>query len=153
MPENTVLGIEANRFAIRAVLSGIANDTLNSIEAKPHEHERIAEFIRYSLRSHPSLRIVGSPLDEWPTGLLALLEQNAPVRWLPPSVMRRTVREAADWYRHRRLLRARFYTWLERRQVDDRYWSPLELVLAWEEHLAVESRALVSAAREKYALY
>jgi hypothetical protein len=153
MSEQQLLGIDANRYAIRAVVTGESTEILHAVEAKPHERRQLVEFTRFSVRENPSTRIVGSPFDDWPDGLLTEVEQAAgPVCWLPPTLVRGTTAPGASWQRQRRLQRARFYTWLHRRQGEDCYWSSLELVLAWEEFLAFESCTLIAHERDKHGL-
>jgi hypothetical protein len=154
MTEPCLLGIDSNRYAIRAVLTGDQSESTHAVEAKPYESHRVVEFVQHHLRQQGTLRIVASPLDEWPEGLLTQLEcSGASVSWLPPNTLRGAATEAAEWQRQRRLQRARFYTWLHRQQKAIRYWSSLELVLAWEEFLATETRALVAHERDKHGLY
>jgi len=153
MSEPSVVGIDASRYAIRAAVTGAHSEILHAIEAKAHEPNRVVDFVRDCFRSQPSLRLIASPLDDWPNGLLPQLEQvGTPVSWLPPTLVRGTATEASDWQRQRRLQRARFYAWLHRQQKQDRCWSSLELVLAWEEYLATESRSRIAHEREKHGL-
>lgn len=131
-----ILAIDASPFAIRAVVTPGGPEVLDSVQAQPHEGVWFASWAQTQSRRYPGMRVVGSPLDEWPTGLEeALRAQGLQVNWLSPKLARGAFGQLAQWARKRRLHRARLLAFLAHGAEEFTYRSAAEPVLRWE-HLA-----------------
>jgi hypothetical protein len=62
--------------------------------------------------------VVGSPLDEWPDGMIQAVERiGHQAAWLNPSLMRRLYNVCRPWNLHRKIHRAYFLGYLHLRNA------------------------------------
>ncbi len=89
-----VVAVDASAYAIRAIVTGAGHELIHALECKPHESERAANWIGRIAQAHAQVRVVGSPLDDWPAGLeQQLREHGLTVDWcgrkhLMPSLVK-----------------------------------------------------------------
>lgn len=152
---NKIMAIDANPFAVRAVLVQDGLTLLDSLEAKPHRLGSVIRFVDKHARSNPGLRVVGSPLDSWPDGLQWQLEDAGHLtRWLPPHIARGVQHDWAPWQLRRRLLRARLLAYLDHQATLEpcSHYLPYH-ALRWERLMALESLQEIDDAAQHAGLY
>ena len=98
-----ILSVDLNSYAQRATLLSPEGELLQHYVAPPQAYA--ASWLRKILRSE--LLVVGSPLDEWPEGFSAVVQDaGAQLQWLNPGLMRRLYTVCRPWNLHRKLHRA-----------------------------------------------
>lgn len=114
------------------------HELIHALECKPHESERAANWIGRIAQAHAQVRVVGSPLDDWPAGLeQQLREHGLTVDWLPPRIMKAIFYPLHTWNRRRRLHRARLLGYLAMENCHDSF-DAVEVAREWERQVAQE---------------
>lgn len=100
-----ILSVDLNSYAQRATLLSPEGELLQHYVAPANAYG--ASWLRKIVRSE--MVVVGSPLDEWPDGSAAVLQDaGAQLQWLNPTLMRRLYSVCRPWNLHRKLHRAHF---------------------------------------------
>lgn len=134
-----VVAVDASAYAIRAIVTGEGHELVHALECKPHELQRAAKWIGRIAEDHAELRVVGSPLDDWPAGLEQELRLHGiTVDWISPRIMRSIFYPLQAWNRRRRLHRARLLAFLAKEADQASSTEAVFLARQWERQVAEE---------------
>lgn len=132
--ERCVLGIDASSYGLRAAVAGEDESLIDAMEARPAHTETLIRFIHRNQQKYPALRLIGSPLDQWPAGLhAALKDAYVSWDWLMPNPTRSVLWHLAPWQKKRRLQRARLLAYLARHQGEiEKSEQATRIAIGWE---------------------
>lgn len=111
-----IIALDLNLYAQRGVLITPDGTPITHYVGRPNE--TCSTWLNRVLRGDPNVAIVGSPLDDWPTGLVQLIRgTGAELHWLNPILMRRLYSICRPWNLQRKLHKARFLAYLHQIQA------------------------------------
>ena len=131
---NTV-ALDLNPYAQRAVLVDPEGWPITHFVGRPNES--CQTWVNRVMKGDPNISIVGSPLDDWPPGLVEMIREAGPqLHWLNPILLRRLYSVCRPWNLQRKLHRARFLAYLHRVQASP--WDAEEATRDFERLAANE---------------
>jgi len=111
-----IVALDLNPYAQRGVLIDPDGAPLTHFVGRPNEP--CGPWVNRVLRGDPNVAIVGSPLDDWPPGLVEQIRDvGAQLHWINPILMRRLYSVCRPWNLQRKLHKARFLAYLNQIQA------------------------------------